>query len=282
MAATGGEGAIVTAEVPADGPVRLGSVLLPAGRRMSAWGDASPRMWATSEPVPAAGRVWQELSDMHPETGLVPILLAFLHEWTDRGRPWDHGEFGPQCDLAAVARLDAGAVLAEEWAAVVPTRNELESDHELAAMVAPYGEQFPGLAPAQEQALTPAELARALDRFGPARIALVPASRPADVLALIGYDGTVNRYGTPELLSVALRSWEDRFGAELVEVGFAHIRLLTRRPPRSLADAQAVAAELWPMCDEFWPIDRRGTAIQEIGSIAERILDIPIWSMWLD
>ncbi len=61
----------------------------------------------------------------------------------------------------------------------------------------------------------------------------------------MGFDGTVNRYGTSELLSGALRSWEHRFGALLAEVGFAHIRLLARRPPRTLEAAQAVAAELW-------------------------------------
>ncbi len=217
---------------------------------------------------------------MQPDTGLVPILLAFLTPWADWGRPWDNGELGPRCDLAEVAQLDAAAVLAEQW--WVPAQAELESDPELAATVAPYGEQFPGLAPAQEQALTEAELAAALGWFGSARIGLVPAARPADVLALVGYNGTVNRYGTPELLSAVLRSWEDRFGAVLVEVGFNHIRLLARRPPRTLRDARAVAAELWPICNEFWPIDRPGTAVCEIGSIAECILDVPIWSMWWD
>jgi hypothetical protein len=282
MAGSDEEGVMVTAEVPADGPVRLGSVQLPVGKRISERHGA-PRLWATSEPVPGAGRVWLALADMHPDTGLVPILLAFLDRYRHWGRPWDNAEFGPQCDLAAVARLDAAAVLAEQWwGPWGPTQAELESDPELAAMVAPYGEQFPGLAPAQEQALTEAELARALSWFGSARIGLVPAARPADVLALVGYDGTVNRYGTPELLSAVLRSWEDRFGAVLLEVGFNHIRLLARRPPRTLRDAQAVAAELWPICSEFWLIDRPGTAVCEIGSIAECILDIPIWSMWWD
>jgi Domain of unknown function (DUF4253) len=79
-----------------------------------------------------------------------------------------------------------------------------------------------------------------------------------------------------------LRSWEDRFGAVLAEVGFAHIRLLAQRPPRTLSDAQAVAAELWSFCDEFWPIDKPGTAVQDVGSIVKHILDIPIWSLWLD
>jgi hypothetical protein len=267
-------------DVPADGPVRIGPVQLPAGRRLPSWHDEA-RLWAASEPVSDAGRVWQALTDMHPGTGLVPILLGFLHRG-HAGRPWDNEELGLQGDLAAVDRLDAAAVLAEQWAGSVPTAEELASEHEFAEMIAPFGEQFPGLARGQEQALTEAELTRALGWFGPARIGLVPASRPADVLALIGYSGTVNRYNTPEFLSAALRSWEDRFGAVLVEVGFSHIRLLARRPPRTLPDAQAVAAELWAFCDEFWPIDKPGTAVRDVGQIAEHILDIPIWSLWLD
>ena len=271
---------MVGTDVPADGLLRLGSVQLPAGLQLSGWGEDTPRLWATSEPVPDVGRVWQALTDMHPGTGLVPILLAFL-DGGQQGRPWDIGEFGPGCDLAALDRLGAATVLAEQWADSVPTAEELE-DPELAAMIAPFGEHFPGPARGQDQPLTETELARALGWFGPARIGLVPASRPADVLALVGYIGTVNSYDTPELLSAALRSWEDRFGAVLVEVGFAHIRLLARRPPRTLPDAQAVAAELWSFCDEFWPADRPGTAIHEVGTIARHIMDTPIWSLWLD
>lgn len=270
---------MVTAEVPQDGPVRLGPVQLPVGRQISSW-DGAPRLWATAQPVPGAGQVWQALTDLHPDTGLVPILLGFLEDG-HQGRPWDDGELGPQSDLAAVGRLDAASVLAQQWADSVPAAEEL-ADPECAEMVAPYGAEFPGLARGQQQALTEAEQARALAWLGSARIGLVPAARPADVLALVGYDGTVNRYGTPELLSAALRSWEDRFGAVLIEVGFAHIRLLARRPPRTRPDAQAVAAELWSLCDEFWPIDQPGTAVHEVGSIATRILDIPIWSLWLD
>lgn len=71
-------------------------------------------------------------------------------------------------DLAAVDRLDAATVLAEQWAASAPAADELE-DAEWAAMIAPYGEQFPGLAPAQDQALSEAELAQALGWLGPDR-----------------------------------------------------------------------------------------------------------------
>jgi Domain of unknown function (DUF4253) len=277
----GEEGASMTSEIPADGPVRLGSVQLPAGKRLAAWDDPTPLLWGTCEPVGDAPRVWQVLSDLAPDTGLMPILLASMrgHET----RPWDEGELYLRCDLAAVDQLNAATVLAQCWASKAPSPREFEREPEFFAhWFPPFGVGFPGLAPGQDQALTKAELERALSWFGPARIGLVPAFRPADVLALVGFNGTANGYGTPELLSAVLRSWEDRFGAVLIEVGFAHIRMLVRRPPRILPDARAVAAELRIMCDEFWPINRPGIAVCDVRGIAAHTLDIPIWSMWWD
>jgi hypothetical protein len=274
---------MVAALIPADGPVRLGSVQLPDGRQLSdVYADPPlPLLWATNDPVPDAPRVWRVLSSLHHETGLVPILLAFLGGG-HQGRPWDAGELDIRCDLAAVDQVDAASVLAKAWASNQPHPQEYEYEPEFFAdWFPPFGSQFPGLAPGQDQALTEGELDRALSWLGPARIGLVPAARPADVLALAGYNGTANGYGTPEVLSAVLRSWEERFGAVLAEVGFAHIRMLLRRPPRTLPEAQAVAAELDIMCDELWPIDRPDT-VCDVRGIAAQTLDIPIWSMWWD
>jgi hypothetical protein len=265
--------------VPIDGPVRLGSVQLPEGRQISGWSGNAPRLWATSPLVEDAARVWRELADMHEQTGLVPFLLAFLDEGNE-GRPWDEGELSDEpFDPSSADHVDAASVLAENWRYQVPPPGQL--DDEWMNLVAPYGIQFPGLAPAQGPPLSEAELTRALGWFGPARIGLIPAPRPADVLGLLGHD-TVNRLSDPAKLAAVLRSWEDRFGAVLVEIGFAHIRLLARRPPRMQPEAFAVAAELWALCDEFWPIDRPGTAVWDISEIAEQIQRIPIWSLWLD
>jgi hypothetical protein len=276
---------MVTARIPADGPVRLGSVQLPDGRQLSdSYTDPPPPplLWAANNPVPDAPRVWQVLTGMHRDTGLVPMLLSFMRGGHE-GRPWDAGELDLRCDLAAVDRLDAASVLAEAWAGQAPTLEDFERQPDFFAdWFPPVGSEFPGLAPAQDQALTKAELDQALNWFGPARIGLVPAARPADVLALTGFNGTANWYGTPELLSAVLRSWEDRFGAVLIEVGFDHIRMLVRRPPRTLPEAQAVAAELLVMCNEFWPIDRPGVAVCDVRGVAEHTLRIPIWSLWWD
>jgi Domain of unknown function (DUF4253) len=277
-----GEDVRLTARVPADGPVRLGAVHLPEGRQLPDGNVAAPLLWATSKPVPGAALVWQALSGMHHDTGLVPILLAFL-VGGHQGRPWDAVELDSRCDLLAVDKLDAASVLAHQWAGSAPTRKEFEREPDFFAdWFPPFGMEFPGLAPGQDQQLTSAELAAALGWFGPARIGLVPAARPADVLALVGFNGTVNGFGTPELLSAVLRSWEDRFGAVLIEVGFAHIRMLVRRPPRTRHDARAVAAELYVMCDEFWPPGKPAIAVYDVQQIAEQTLDIPIWSMWWD
>jgi hypothetical protein len=138
------------------------------------------------------------------------------------------------------------------------------------------------LALRQSHPLSPEERTAALAGLPAARIGLIPASRPADVLALTGFNGTVNRYGTPAEMTAVLRSWEDRFGAALLEVGFASFSVLVTRPPRTLAAAQAAAAEIWAMCDEFWASSLPIEAFTTVGEIADYIVRSPIWSMWLD
>ena len=77
------------------------------------------------------------------------------------------------------------------------------------------------------------ELDLGLRWFTSARIGLVPASRPADVLAAIGLND-VNRDMDP-----------------------------------------ATLAELWAMCDEFWPVDQPGTALWSVNDIAGHIARNP-------
>jgi hypothetical protein len=74
-----------------------------------------------------------------------------------------------------------------------------------------------------------------------------------------------------------LRSWEERFGARLLEVGFADVRLLVERPPRSLEAAQRVAAEHFAFCDECG-----GKGWRSIPEIAPNLIGAPIWSFWWD
>ncbi len=116
----------------------------------------------------------------------------------------------------------------------------------------------------------------------PARLGLVPASRPSDVLSLTGFSGLVNRFRTPAECTAVLRSWEDRFGVVLSEVGFADVRMHVTRPPRTRRAAELLAAEIFALCDEFWPIEDPGTALKYVPEIADYVKDAPFWGLWWD
>jgi hypothetical protein len=149
------------------------------------------------------------------------------------------------------------------------------------------GLKWPDLAPAESTPLTPAGRKRALDVVLPgirqshgatpdARIGLVAASRPADVLAVIGWSGMTN-WGDPLLpLTAVLRSWEDRFGARLIDVGFADLRLFVERPPRTRQAALLLAAEQVHLADDC--ID----GCRDVRRIAARLLNGPVWTFWWD
>ncbi|WP_342782046.1 DUF4253 domain-containing protein [Trebonia kvetii] len=170
--------------------------------------------------------------------------------------------------------MDAARVLEGWWPG--PSEEELAADEELREMFGPFGERFPGLAPAVEEELDPELMRRAVFQYTrDARIGLVPAARPADILPRIGWAGACNNRTASEL-AVVLRSWEDRFGARLLEVGYADIRLVVSRPPQTLQAAQRIAAEHMAFSDEA---HKGPTWIPEI---ARAIVNNPFWDFWWD
>jgi hypothetical protein len=157
-----------------------------------------------------------------------------------------------------------------------PDDEDEEYDDVFQAMIAPFSRQFPGLAPAAGQRLTEAETDRALGSLPQARIGVAAASRPADVLPLIGWDGAVNNGDDYAVVIAAiLRSWEQRFGARLLRVGFADIQLLADRPPRTLQAARLLAAEQFAFCDEC-----AGQGLHDVASITDHLLSSPVWTFW--
>lgn len=274
---------MVKGRLPDDGPVRLGPVTLPAGKLITGNNRSDHVAWATVDPVPGSGRVWAALSGLHSRTGLVPIQLDGLGG--DPRRPWDDGEFTEPADPREADGLDAGAVLRFGWRAWLPPPSW--ENPEYVQMRAPFTREWPGLAPPQRMPLTPAGRQQALDVALPrirqahgatpqARIGLVAAGRPADVLLAIGWAGLVNcGESLPELTAV-LRSGEDRFGARLIDIGYADLRLFVERPPRTLQAAQSLAAEHVVLAE-----DCTGGA-RDIPGIAARLVNGPIWTFWWD
>ena len=274
---------MVRGRLPEAGTVQFGSVTLPAGGLITAeYGSGEPVAWATVDPVPEPGRVWDALSAALVQTGLVPILLDGLSGYTSR--PWDQGEFEDPEDPRRADGLDPAAFLEACWSG----RQSLD-DEEMTYGLGPFGRAFPGLAPPELTRLLPARRQQALDLVlpqvrarkkphAPARIGLVAADRPADVPAAIGWLGLTNLPLDNKLLNLCavLRSWEDRFGAVLIDVGFAALRLLVERPPRTLEAAERIAAEHFALADECTDVSRT------VPGIAASLVKAPIWTFWWD
>ena len=284
---------MVAARLPEEGELRIGSVMLPAGRLITGWHGSDHHVaWVTVDPVPDSGQVWDALAELHPQTGLVPIVLDGLlgglpHDGLpdDALRPWDSGEFIPPEDPHEADSVDVGAFLRSEWRRWVPPPDE--DDPEWIEMLGPFTREWPGLASPERTPLAPAQRRYALDVVLPrmkqakwaapgARIGLVAADRPADVLAVIGWECLYPRGESLLPLTAVLRSWEDRFGAQLVDVGFADLRLLVERPPPTLEAAQRLAAEQVVLADDC--IDGAG----DIPNVAARLVNGPVWTFWWD
>ena len=161
------------------------------------------------------------------------------------------------------------------WRWSVP---EPEEDETLTAeLLAPHSRTFPGLAAGARgsaRMTLPGRWRRCLSRCC---WAWWWRARPADVLAVVGWDGAINYHGTSAPLACVLRSWEDRFGARLVRLGFDAMDLLVERPLPSYQAALGVAAEHFAFCPD--------NIYQGEGSIrryAASLSGTAIWSFWWD
>jgi hypothetical protein len=234
-------------------------------------------LWLTDRPVTDPALLWWALAEQFPTTGLWPLMLHCLEG--ESGRPWDVGEFYPASE-ADVDALDARQVLETGWHdGVVPIENPWPAG---TGPLAPFGSSFPGLAsPGPGTDVLPV----VLPSGGRARIGLVGCRRPADAVALIGWTGALNVRPATEV-SAVLRSWEDRFGAVLVGLGFATMTLLVTRPPTENSDAFHLAAEVAAFCpdalwqpEEQWPYEPSDASLH---ALSRRLVREPVWRLWFD
>jgi hypothetical protein len=273
-------------ELSDGGEMRVGSVRLPAGKRVHAAGPdhgdpTIPSAWVTIGEVPQPGRAWAALSAESQATGLVPFLLGHLPR--EPSRPWDSEEFFDLADPAGIDGFDVAEFLEDNWdgrSHEGHPEDWADEDPEFVEYIeetlAPFGRKFPGLAPPEDEPLGAGELDKILGSIPAQRIGVAPASRPADVLPLIGWSGATNSFRTSVPIAAVLHSWEDRFGARLLEIGFGDLRVLAGRPPRTIEHAQRLAAEQWAFCNEC------GKGLTDITSISAQLLKSPIWRFWWD
>jgi hypothetical protein len=263
--------------LPEDGAPIVSGIQLPNGRRKHPKAVERPRpnlvtdvLWLSDEQPPLIGETWNALAEQFPSTGLWPLLLMGF--WHEAERPWDKGEFDPSLS-SDPATHNAQDILAIWWSRLFPDDGAPLAD---AKLLAPFGRDFPGLAPpcfGPEDHAIAVSLVNELE----GRIGLVPTTRPADALAVLGWWGPVNRFWDMGLFAAVLRSWEDRFGAYVVGVGFDSLQLAVTRPPQTFDDAVALAAEHLAVCP-----DNLGPYEGNLESYALELWGREAWSFWWD
>lgn len=261
---------------PASG-AEIGGVKLPEGARPTpnaghamhpARAKKDSPIWVSAAPVPDVARLVGALAAAFPKTGLWPVVLESLER--EPARPWIAGEFDPS-GASDASHNDPRSVLEGFWSAAVPS--EEEDDPEALEPLAPFGRAFPGLARASRLE-PPAALAAGLEGLE-GSLGLAAVTRPADLVAAVGWLGPINAFSDMGMLAAVLRSWEDRFDAYVVGVGFDTLALAVGRPPRDLEHARAIAAEHFAICSDCVH-QGEGT----IEALAATLVDAPSWGFW--
>lgn len=271
-------------EAEADG--RVLSVPLPPGRIVVAHrGAGKPALWMTEGPVP--GDLWARLHAEHRRSGLWPLLLR------SGTLPGDEREFSPWAsgdlyvDLASSPDLhDPAALLAAWWNEYtkVDADNDLLPEPEQLAETAPYGQRWPGLAPAgvfqADADVFASEYAAHLVSSHPSiRLGLVAAGRGADSLAVSGWVGPANYTNDTGEIAAVVRDWERRYGVRVVGAGGSDLFLSVAAPPTTLDEALHVAAEHFALCpDNVW----QGQEPYTLAAYAEQLVGLNAWVFWWD
>ncbi|MET7995122.1 DUF4253 domain-containing protein [Amycolatopsis sp. NPDC005232] len=194
------------------------------------------RIWVSEEPLARPHRYLECVAEFE-RSGLWPVLIPHDQRFAARGEDWldDRGRLAPAGHR--VDSVDPADALARWW----------DTSCCDGACLRPFGARFPGLARRSHRRADP--LAEAgntgsiLANRSAHRLGLVQTDRPADMPALLGWTGMIKSTDQVAELSAVLRSWEDRFGATLLSLGFDSLTLSVSAPPRTLARALTVAAE---------------------------------------
>ncbi|WP_232838424.1 DUF4253 domain-containing protein [Streptomyces geranii] len=240
-------------------------------------------MWVSDEFPQDVEELWPRLLSESRRHGLIPFLCLP----DAMGRP---------CDLDHVDAVRLEEVLATDFAAYRRRRLPLWTDTTPAP--APEGvepwphdpgppfEQWPGLAPGTPLAsegptpeVAASSVLAGLIGTGPygledCCLVLVPASRSSEALALIGWSAKAPL----PLLCALLRSWEDRFGAQVVAAFGSELHVSVARPLVEAEHASRLALEhVLSTADNI--VDDPPTPFPEY---ATALVGRTSWSFWWD
>jgi hypothetical protein len=240
-------------KLPAGDSAVVAGIALPPGRLVASQESPGGTVaWISAEPLPVEqlNEQLQALAAAFPQTGLWPLRAEGSH---GRGlaQPWFDGEMGgPETELPDALE-------------VVSRKQFEEPTVPLATALAP-GVPGPDL-----------DL-HALHVDEPGALLLVPVARPADVPAALGWWGGTNYDLSGADFTAVLRSWEDRFGAVLISIGFDTMTVRVGRRPVTDEQIDALLSEHYGFCPDN--IDQGTPAETFRGGLAHWIY----WNFWWD
>ena len=231
--------------VPTEATPIVGGVQLPAGGAKTpdptylSRGRTAPAVWVTDGAADVS--LWRDLVEVFPETGLWPVFASSLGLGTDGSRPWDAGEFDPD-DVTRIDAVDVPSAFETFW-------TEGVASPEFPELTEPYATDPPPMA-VRDDTCT-ARLADLASEGAPERLALIPAARPADAITALGWTGPANYTYEMAPMSAILRSWEDRFGAYVIGIGFDVLTVGFERMPTDESNRLSLAAEMTAFCPDL-------------------------------
>lgn len=104
---------------------------------------------------------------------------------------------------------------------------------------------------------------------------LVPVARPADVPAVLGWLGATNTQLTGADITAVLRSWEDRFEAVLVSIGFDTLEVQVGNRPESAQQRGKLVSEHYWICPDNFAASMPDYYSQGLSTWTR-------WSFWWD
>lgn len=254
---------------------------LPPGTLIDATEDG-PRpetvLWHANGP--AAPGAWSELLAAR-SVGLLPVLVESDKQLGGKFSDWD---LEPGM-MSYPGDHDPEEVLAGFWTCY--TGDEDVEDENTGELLAPYGQEWPGLAEEPETFDAEpddraAEITASMVETGwldDPRIALVHARRSADIPAAIGWTGPLNHENDVARLCAVLRSWEDRYGIRVIALSVDRLTVSVAAPPATLEEAEALAAEHFAFCPDNITQGNQ-ESLREYARKA--VLGMHAWNFWWD
>ena len=239
--------------------------------KLTQWGIPFEPVLTEDEEVVAAlvtegdlDSLYAQLMLSFSEHGLWPIGAQGLYGDADVERPWQSGElFEPGAVEGSVEKLFER----------LNDARDSDRDEEFAQQ-----EEIPKVT-ALADATTSGDVQQLLPLGFPDEIpglVIVPVSRPADVPAALGWDGAVNHGLSGSDISLVLRSWEERFGAVPMLMGFDTLTLQVSQPPQDPKQIERVALEHYAFCPDN--IDQGTFTLEKYLPQLESIS----WGFWWD